>query len=282
MLRALSLVSGYLGADLIGAALAADMARLPPGTLLVDVGTNGEVILRAAEGFAATSCATGPALEGAAIQHGMQTASGAVDAVRFNLQTRCLDFTLIQRDAARPQLASGICGSGVISAVAELLPVGVIAKSGSFDAGFESPCLRRGPNGTPAFEIVAARTARGGAPIVLTQADVRAVQLAKGALRAGIELLCRANHIQWPSKILLAGAFGSYIDTADALRIGMFPPMPLDEIEGVGNAAGAGAILALCDDGCLDDARELARRTWVFDLAAHPDFQDTFISYLSF
>jgi uncharacterized 2Fe-2S/4Fe-4S cluster protein (DUF4445 family) len=136
------------------------------------VGTNGEVILRAAEGFAATSCATGPALEGAAIQHGMQTASGAVDAVRFNLQTRCLDFTLIQRDAARPQLASGICGSGVISAVAELLPVGVIAKSGSFDAGFESPCLSRGPNGTPAFEIVAARTARGGAPIVLTQADV--------------------------------------------------------------------------------------------------------------
>ncbi|MCU0560373.1 MAG: ASKHA domain-containing protein [Desulfobacterales bacterium] len=282
VLRTLPLVSGYLGADLIGAALAADMTRLPPGTLLVDVGTNGEVILRTEEGFAATSCATGPALEGAAIQHGMQATSGAVASVRFNLQARCLDYRLIQRDAARPQPAAGICGSGVVSAVAELLRAGVLTRSGGFDPAFASDRLRRGPNGTLAFEIVPAQTARSGLPIVLTQADVRAVQLAKGALRTGIELLCREHRIGRPSRILLAGAFGSYIDKADALRIGLFPQMPLEKIEVVGNAAGAGAVLALCDEACFAHAGELARRTRVFDLAAHPRFQDAFIESLSF
>lgn len=282
MLRTLPLVSGYLGADLIGAALAAGMASLPPGTLLVDVGTNGEVILRVEDGFAATSCATGPALEGAAIQHGMQATSGAVDSVRFNMQTSCLDYTLIQRDAVRPQPAAGVCGSGVISTVAELLRAGVITKSGSFDPAFASDCLRRGPNGTLAFEIVPARTARSGIPIVLTQADVRAVQLAKGALRAGIELLCRENHIGRPSKILLAGAFGSYINKADALCIGMFPEIPAEDIEVVGNAAGVGAILALCEDACFNESQDLAQRIRVFDLAACPGFQNTFIEHLSF
>lgn len=281
-LRTLPLIGGYLGADLIGAALAADMSSLAPGTLLVDVGTNGEIILRTGDGFAATSCATGPALEGAAIQHGMQATSGAVDSVRFNLQTRCLDYTLIQRDAARLQPAAGVCGSGVISTVAELLRAGVITRSGSFDPAFKSPCLQPGRNGTLAFEIVSGQTARGGRPIVLTQADVRAVQLAKGALRAGIELLCRQNSIQRPSKILLAGAFGSYINKADALELGMFPQMPLEGIEVVGNAAGAGAILALCDDACFDYARGLAQRTRVFDLAGQQDFQTTFIEHLSF
>jgi uncharacterized 2Fe-2S/4Fe-4S cluster protein (DUF4445 family) len=281
-LRTLPLISGYLGADLVGAALAADLPSLPPGTLLVDVGTNGEIILATEEGFAATSCATGPALEGAAIQHGMQASSGALDAARFNVQTRRLDYTLIQRNAEHPQPAAGICGSGVVSTVAELLRAGVITTSGSFDAAFKSPGLRPGPNGTLAFEIVPGCKSRGGIPIVLTQADVRAVQLAKGALRTGIELLCRESAIQRPSRILLAGAFGSYINKADALRMGMLPEMPEEEIEVVGNAAGAGAILALCDDACFNEAQGLVQRIRVFDLAAHPDFQATFIEHLSF
>lgn len=282
VLRTLPLVSGYLGADLIGAALVADMVNLAPGTLLVDVGTNGEVILRTEEGFAATSCATGPALEGAAIQHGMPATSGAVGSVCFNVQTSCLDYTLIQQDAARPQPAAGVCGSGVISTVAELLRAGVITKSGSFDPAFNSLCLQAGQNGTLVFEIVPGQAARGGRPIVLTQADVRAVQLAKGALRTGIELLCRENNIPRPSKILLAGAFGSYINKADALDIGMFPEMPAEDIEVVGNAAGAGAVLVLCDDAYFKAAQDLAKWTKVFDLAAHPGFHNTFIEHLSF
>jgi uncharacterized 2Fe-2S/4Fe-4S cluster protein (DUF4445 family) len=111
---------------------------------------------------------------------------------------------------------------------------------------------------------------------------VRAVQLAKGALRTGIELLCRQNNIQRPSKILLAGAFGSYINKADALHIGMFPMMPEEDIEVVGNAAGAGAIFAVCDDAYFRASKDLAKRTKVFDLAAYPGFQNTFIEHLSF
>jgi uncharacterized 2Fe-2S/4Fe-4S cluster protein (DUF4445 family) len=281
-LRSLPLISGYLGADLISAALAVDLFARAPGTLLVDVGTNGEILLVTDDGFAATSCATGPAFEGACIRHGMQATSGAIDSVRFDPKTSCLDYRLIQRNPDRPQPPSGLCGSGVISAVAELVRAGVIAKSGSFNADYGSPCLRNGEKATLEFEIADGQNSRHRSPIVLTQPDVRAVQLAKGALRTGIELLCRENRMQRPSKILLAGAFGSYINKVDALRIGMFPDMPENDIEVVGNAAGAGAVLSLLEKDCFTKAKELAAQTRVFDLAAHADFQTVFIETLSF
>lgn len=111
---------------------------------------------------------------------------------------------------------------------------------------------------------------------------MRAVQLAKGALRTGIELLCREHDFPRPARILLAGSFGSAVNKADALTIGLFPPIPEADIEAVGNAAGLGAVLALFNPACFDAARDLAARTRVFDLAAHPDFQKTFIAHLSF
>jgi uncharacterized 2Fe-2S/4Fe-4S cluster protein (DUF4445 family) len=281
-LRTLPLISAYLGADILSAAIAADLARTPAGTLLVDVGTNGEIICLSGEGLAATSCATGPAFEGAAIRHGMQATSGAVDAVCFNRGTGCLDYSLIQADPVRPKPAAGICGSGVISAVAELLRAGIISTSGSFNTACGSPCLRPGENGVLEFEIAPAGTDGNRRAITLTQADVRAVQLAKGALRTGIDLICRENGLRRPHKILLAGAFGSFINRIDALRLGMFPEMDEDAIEVVGNAAGAGAVLALLQEDCFTQAREMARTIRVLDLAAHPDFQDTFINSLSF
>jgi uncharacterized 2Fe-2S/4Fe-4S cluster protein (DUF4445 family) len=281
-LRTLPLISGYLGADILAAAIAAGLAETPPGTLLVDVGTNGELIFQSGRGPAATSCATGPAFEGAAIRHGMQATSGAVDSVRFNRDTGGLDYTVIQRGPGRPKPPAGICGSGVITAVAELLRAGILSKSGSFNAGCGSPGLRPGENGVLEFVIVPAEPRRNRRAITLTQADVRAVQLAKGALRTGIELLCRENGISRPSRILLAGAFGSHINRLDALTLGMFPEMGPDAIEVVGNAAGAGAVLALLQEECFTQAREMAQATRVLDLAAHPDFQKTFISALSF
>lgn len=280
-LRTLPLISGYLGSDIVAAALAADLAGQPTGTLLIDVGTNGEIILAAAAGFVATSCATGPALEGAAIHHGMQATSGAIDRVRYNPATGCLDYTLIQNDPDRKKPPSGICGSGVIGAVAELRKAGVILESGSFNADCGSPCLRPGHNGVLEFEIVAASLSQTGRAITFTQADVRAVQLAKGALRTGIDLICRENGMGRPPRLLLAGAFGSTIDKTDALRIGMFPPIAAEHIDMVGNAAGAGAILSLLDEGYFERARELARKTRVFDLASHPEFQAAFIGSLS-
>jgi uncharacterized 2Fe-2S/4Fe-4S cluster protein (DUF4445 family) len=281
-LHTLPLMSGYLGADLIGAALAVDILAQPAGTLLVDVGTNGELLLVTGTGFSATSCATGPALEGACIRHGMQAASGAIDAVRFDFATRRLTYNLIQLDPAHPKPASGLCGSGVISAVAELLHAGVISADGSFNAISGALSLRKAENGVSDFEIVSADGSRGQAPIVLTQPDVRAVQLAKSALRTGIDLLCRENRMQRPRKILLAGAFGSFLNIRDSLRIGMFPDLPEVEIEVVGNAAGAGAILALLEPDRFHTAREIVKRTRVFDLATHTDFQAAFIQNLLF
>ncbi len=281
-LRTLPLISGYLGADIVSAAIAADLAARPPGTLLADVGTNGEIIFISEKGLAATSCATGPAFEGAAIRHGMQATSGAIDSVRFNPSTRSLDYTVIRRGGGPARRPSGICGSGVINAVAELLRAGVITASGSYNAGCGSPCLRVGENNILEFEIAPAGAAANGNAVTLTQADVRAVQLAKGALRAGIDLLCRSNGLDRPQRILLAGAFGSYIDRADALKIGMFPDMPAEAIEVVGNAAGAGAVLALLDPARFEQARRLARTTAVLDLAGHPDFQTTFVGALGF
>ena len=281
-LRTLPLISGYLGADIVSAALAVDLARHDPGTLLVDVGTNGEIILLSDAGLSATSCATGPAFEGAAISHGMQATSGAIDAARFNPQTGNLDVTVVQRGDGPPPPPAGICGSGIISTVAELLHAGIILKSGRFNPDGDSACLRPGVNGAAEFEIVPAGASQTGRPITLTQADVRAVQLAKGALRTGIDLLCRENNLPQPARILLAGAFGSYIDKTAALAIGMFPALPESSIELVGNAAGAGAILALFDDDYVGWATALAQTTQVVDLAAHTDFQNTFIQSLSF
>lgn len=281
-LRTLPLISGYLGADIVGASLAADLSHATPGTMLVDVGTNGEIMLVTTNGLAATSCATGPAFEGATIRWGMQATSGAIDAVRFVPETGCLEYTLIQRGTGPPRRPAGICGSGVISVVAELLKAGVIRNTGNYDPACQSPCLRPGDKGILEMTIVPAEATGTGQAITLTQADVRAVQLAKGALLAGIDLLCRESGMLGPHKILLAGAFGSYIKRADALQIGMFPEIAVADIEVVGNAAGAGAVLALLREELFEQARALASATRVLDLASHSDFQRTFINALSF
>jgi uncharacterized 2Fe-2S/4Fe-4S cluster protein (DUF4445 family) len=281
-LRTLPLISGYLGADIVSAALAADLGHRPVGTMLVDVGTNGEIIFLADRGLAATSCATGPAFEGACIRHGMQATSGAIDAVRFRPEKGCLDYTVIQTADGKKKKAAGICGSGVISVVAELLRAGVISKSGSYNKESGAAGLLPGESDILEFEIVPAGEAFNRHAITFTQADVRAVQLAKGALRAGIDLLCRENGLARPRTILMAGAFGSTINRADALGLGMFPEMAVEDIEVVGNAAGAGAVLALLDESCFERARAIARTVQVLDLSTHPDFQTTFINSLSF
>ena len=281
-LRTLPLISGYLGADIVGASLASDLLHAPPGTMLVDVGTNGEIVLVGNDGLFATSCATGPAFEGASIRHGMQATSGAVDSVRFSAMSDKPAYTSIQRGAGDPKPPEGVCGSGVISAVAELLRAGIIRKGGEFDVGCGFSSLRRDAEGIAEVIIVPEESSGSGTAITLTQADVRAVQLAKGALRAGIDLLCKESGTDRPQKILLAGAFGSCIDRSDALRIGMFPKVDVSDIEVVGNAAGTGAVLALLEEELFDRAKEIARATRVLDLARHSDFQKTFVGSLSF
>jgi uncharacterized 2Fe-2S/4Fe-4S cluster protein (DUF4445 family) len=278
----LPLITGFIGADTVGATVAAELEETPVGTMLVDVGTNGEIMFLGKTGLVATSCATGPAFEGATIQHGMQAVPGAINTVKIDRKKRKVSYSLIQKEPGNTQKPLGICGTGVISAVAELLRAGIISKDGAFNHETKYPNLQLDENDIAQFILVPPEETADGRAIVLTQKDVRAIQLAKGAIRTGIDLLCIEAHIDLPGKILLAGAFGSYINPEDALTIGMLPDLPPEDIEGVGNAAGAGAILTLFDERHAKKARELSRSTRVLDLSTHPDFQDTFINALSF
>ena len=278
----LPLITGFIGADTVGATVAAELEETPVGTMLVDVGTNGEIMFLGKTGLVATSCATGPAFEGATIQHGMQAVPGAINTVKIDQEKRKVSYSLIHKEPGNTQKPLGICGTGVISAVAELLRAGIISKDGAFNHETKYPNLQLDENKTAQFILVPSEETADGRAIVLTQKDVRAIQLAKGAIRTGIDLLCIETHIDLPGKILLAGAFGSYINPEDALTIGMLPDLPPKDIEGVGNAAGAGAILTLFEKRFAKKACELSRSTRVLDLSTHPDFQDTFINSLAF
>jgi len=281
-IRTLPLITGFIGADIVSAALAADLLRCEPGTMLVDVGTNGEIMYLGKDGLSATSCATGPAFEGAAITHGMHAVSGAIDAVSINGNSGSVDCSVIQQNPAQPKKPAGLCGTGVISTVAELYQVGLILKDGAFDDQAGAPFLRLNEEQLAEFIVVPPENTQDGRPVAFTQNDVRAIQLAKGALRTGIDLLCKMTGTELPTRLLVAGAFGSFINKNDALAIGMFPQISEDQIDVVGNAAGAGAILALFDENTLVRANELAQATRVLDLSTHPDFQETFINSLEF
>ncbi|MFO8084302.1 MAG: ASKHA domain-containing protein [Desulfobacterales bacterium] len=273
----LPLVSGFLGADIVAAALAADLKNAPFGTMLADVGTNGELMAKGFDSMVATSCATGPALEGAVIQHGMQAVSGAISRVYIDIASgKC---TCSVKGKQKPL---GICGSGIISATAELLRARIIFPDGRFDPKKGFGRLRFDQQDIPEFVLVDEKDSGTGKAITLTQADIRNVQLAKGAFRTGIDFLCKHMGLDAPCRLLVAGAFGNYIRKRDALAIGMFPPMDRKNIRIVGNAAGEGAILALFDPQSLKDARELAQSTQVIDLASQENFQDHFVDSLSF
>ena len=279
--RTLPLITGFIGADIVSATLAAELEHTQPGTMLVDVGTNGEIMFLGKQGLVATSCATGPAFEGAAITYGMHAISGAIDAIKINA-TRGVTCSVIQKDPAKPKKIAGLCGTGVVSAVAELLRSQVILPDGAFNREIHWAQLQLDDNEVPEFILAGPGETEGDRTITFTQKDVRAIQLAKGALRTGIDLLCLEAGMDRPNKILLAGAFGSYIRKKDALTIGMFPDVPETDIEVVGNAAGAGAILTLFDDRFLTQANELRQSTRVLDLASHPNFQEIFIASLEF
>jgi uncharacterized 2Fe-2S/4Fe-4S cluster protein (DUF4445 family) len=279
--RTLPLITGFIGADIVGATLAAELLHTRPGTMLVDVGTNGEIMFLGKEGLVATSCATGPAFEGAAITYGMHAVSGAIDAVKIDGNNR-VTCSVIQKDPSKPKKIAGLCGTGVVSAVAELLRSKLILPDGAFNRETNSTHLQLDDNETPEFLLAGPGDTENDRTITFTQKDVRAIQLAKGALRTGIDLLCLEAGIERPQKILLAGAFGSYIQRKDALTIGMFPDISEEDIEVVGNAAGAGAILTLFDDRFIAQANDLRQSTRVLDLASHPNFQEIFIASLEF
>jgi uncharacterized 2Fe-2S/4Fe-4S cluster protein (DUF4445 family) len=273
----LPLISGFLGADIVAASIAADLKNAPFGTFLADLGTNGEIMAVGRQSMIATSCAMGPSLEGAAIEHGMPAVSGAISSVSINKKRGQVKYSVKGN-----KLPSGICGSGIISAVAELLRAKILLPDGRFDQSAGCDRLRLNHKNIPEFVLVPENESGTGKMITLTQTDIRNVQLAKGAFRTGIDFLCDKIGVKVPKRLLIAGTFGNYIEKQDALIIGMFPPMPDQNIQNIGNAAGEGAILSLFDPESLLQADELARTTQVMNLASQKDFQDHFVDSLSF
>jgi uncharacterized 2Fe-2S/4Fe-4S cluster protein (DUF4445 family) len=276
VLHWLPVKAGFVGADAVAVALAVEADHIQEPTLILDLGTNGEMILAVEGRLYSCSTAAGPAFEGGHIKWGMRGAPGAVEKVA------------IDPDSLRPRLhvigdmpPAGICGSGLVSLTAELLAAGVITPEGSFAEDLETPLVREGSQGLEYLLAPAGETAMGR-DLVFSAKDVSELQLAKAALQAGAVLMMREAGVERLERVILAGAFGNYLDPAEACALGMFPGIDPSQVQGVGNAAGAGALMALASRRHRIKAQELAVDMRYLELSGHPEFQDHFVDCLSY
>jgi uncharacterized 2Fe-2S/4Fe-4S cluster protein (DUF4445 family) len=234
-------------------------------TVGLDIGTNTEITLAAEGRLLSCSCASGPAFEGAHIHDGMRAAPGAVEWVR--LVDTVVKYQTI--DGAPPV---GICGSGVLDGVAELLRIGVLRPSGAIRP--DSHPRVRGEGAQTEFLLVPAGECDAPRDVVITRKDVNEIQLAKGAIRAGIEVMLQDVGLDYSQieRVVVAGAFGTYLDVGSALTVGMFPALPRDRFVQVGNAAGIGAKMVLMSRRCRGIAEDIAQRVEYVELTTHPYF----------
>ncbi len=258
-------IAGFVGADHVAMLLSTKTIwQKEDLALAIDIGTNSEISLISDGEISTLSCASGPAFEGAEIKNGMRATSGAIERLRISNNT--VDYLTI--DEAEPV---GICGSGILDAIAQLRLAGVVNKSGRM---LNNHPRVRDNKGQCEFAIVTEEERNGSPAITITQSDVRAIQLAKGAIRSGIQVLL-ATQNRSPEEIkrvVIAGAFGSYIDVSSAITIGMLPSLPLNRFEQVGNAAGIGAKLALVSRSKVAEAQQIASEVHYTELAAVPDY----------
>jgi len=270
------LIAGFVGADTVGVILATGMHAGDRLRLAIDIGTNGEMVLGTGQRLLACSTAAGPALEGARIRYGMRAAAGAIDRVDID------DGRLVLRTIGEAP-PTGLCGTGLIDAVAALVAAGVIQETGRMRLAedFDGPpaiARRLGRvDGEPAFRLAGAEEGAGH-EVLLTQRDVREVQLAKGAIAAGIALLLDAYGaaLEDVEEVYLAGAFGNYVRPARARAIGLLPEVPLEKVRSVGNAAGAGARMLLVNRNLRHVAADVARGVEHLELSCRAEFQTRF------
>ncbi len=253
--RILPNIAGFVGGDTVGCMVSTRFDRQEDLTLLIDIGTNGEMVLGNTSRRIACSTAAGPAFEGAKISCGMRGADGAVDHV-------WMENDEIKYHVIGEGKATGLCGSGLLDLAAVLLDTGILDESGYLEGKAYTLCDN----------------------VTLTQKDIREVQLAKAAIRAGIELLTEnfGAKVADIRKVYLAGAFGNYMNPASACRIGMIPPVLLDRIEPIGNAAGEGAKLCALSSAEFAYSQQLAQDTEFLELASLPQFQDCYVDALAF
>ena len=255
-------ISGYVGADTIGCVISTGLYGSEEPVLLVDIGTNGEMVLGGKDRMTACAAAAGPALEGASIRFGMRGAAGAIDHV-------WLDDGTLRCSVIGGGEAAGICGSGLIDAAAAALDAGLLNRRGRIQTE---------------ETVDGQRVIRLTDTVYLTQEDIRQLQLAKGAIAAGVELMAgqMGLALERIDRVLLAGAFGSFLRPESACRIGLLPPALLGKVTAVGNAAGSGAKLLACGKPGLELTQELAERIEFLELAQLPAFRRTFARNMEF
>ena len=276
--------AGFVGADNVGVLIAEEPYKADDIQLLIDIGTNGELVFGNKEKMISSSCATGPALEGAQLAFGMRAAPGAIERIKIDPETQEVDYKVIGRDAWRQysepkeMKCKGICGSGILDVLAELYRARIITKSGAFNKEQKSERYRLNPeNNQPEFVLAWAEETSIEKDVVITQRDVRQIQLAKGALHAGCKLMMRRMGMETMDKIKIAGAFGTHVDREKALIMGLFPDCEIEKILSVGNAAGDGCRAALLNRAKRDEANWVSRNVEYIELTVEEDFQNQFM-----
>lgn len=274
-------VSAYIGADTVGAVLSSGMYENKKVSLLIDIGTNGEIVLGNSEYLYACSTAAGPAFEGANIRNGVGGITGAIDKVTITSE---IQYSTIDNIAP-----IGLCGSGIVDVIAGMLSVGIIDETGRIDAensNIEPELKRRIKiiDGINSFQLIENEEVREGVDIAITQKDIRELQNAKAAIAAGIKVLANYAGIELSKidRVFLAGGFGSYINIDSALKIGLLPIELKGKIKSIGNAAGAGAIEGLKSTKMLKKSVELKRRIKYVELSSRADFVNEYVESMMF
>jgi len=281
-------IAGHVGADAAAVALSEAPEASEALGLIVDVGTNAEIILGNTQRVLACSSPTGPAFEGAQISSGQRAAPGAIERVRIDSVTKEPRFRIIGSElwsdeegfdlAAAEFGVTGICGSGIIEAVAEMRMAGLVDASGLIGSPEQTGTSRAIPEGRTHSYVLFDGRAEDGPLICVTQGDIRAIQLAKSALYAGARLLMDEFGVDKLDKITLAGAFGAHISPLHAMVLGMIPDAPLDQVRSAGNAAGTGARMALCALSARRSIEDTVRRITKVETAIEPRFQEHFVA----
>jgi uncharacterized 2Fe-2S/4Fe-4S cluster protein (DUF4445 family) len=280
-IHVLPIEAGFVGADNVGVLIAEEPYNQDENVLIIDIGTNGELLMGNRNKVCSTSCATGPAFEGAQIKFGMRAAPGAIETVEIDPATKEPRYKVIGKADWHTHIekvdAKGLCGSAIIQVVAEMFKAGIVDKSGRFVMDLGTPRVRKDADGKPEYVLAWASETSIGQDITITQGDVRALQLAKGALYTGAKLMMRRLGITALDRVILAGAFGSHIDREASLTLGMFPDCALDKVYAVGNAAGDGSRMALLNRGKRREADERARWVEFVEIATDPAFEKEFM-----
>ncbi len=269
-------IASYVGADISAGVLSSGVDDSELVSLFMDIGTNGETVLGSREWLVTCACSAGPAFEGAGVLHGMRAAKGAIEEAWINSSTYEPTYRVI--GGGRPR---GLCGSGLISLLAELFLTGVLDKAGRFNTGLCTERIRQGDHGLE-YVVAWGQESRGGKDIVLTRVDVDNLLRAKAAIYAGFAVL--ADSVGYPleaiEQVLIGGAFGKYINVEKAIEIGLLPDMPWDRFQFLGNTAVLGAYRALLDKEVRRRITDIARRMTYIELSADNAFYEAFTSAL--